>query len=152
MTHRDAVLRGIAQEQQVTIEYARTHNEHDGVWLPRKRIIRLRPNMHARLHRSVLAHELAHAVYGDIPSPFGPVHMRQEHRAEAWAAAQLIDLSSYRQAETVCEGHAGAMAVELGVMRSIVSAYQSLLERVGETVYVDPHMGAGQWSARVDVG
>lgn len=100
----------------------------------------------------MLAHELGHAEHGDLPTPFGPVHSRQEPRADIWAALTLIDLDDYRAAEDACEGHAGAMALELGVMRSTVETYREVLLRAREHGYVAPRMGAGQWNARVDIG
>lgn len=151
MSDRDAALMDVAFRLDVTIEYGRLRHQRDGAWLPERRLIRLRPKMHARQHRSVLAHELAHAELGDVPTPFGPRHLMQERRADAWAALTLIDLDDYRAAETACEGHAGHMAVELGVMRSIVDAYRTLLLRTEGHTYVAPRMGAGQWIARTDV-
>lgn len=151
MSHRDAQLLDLAAALGVEIEYGRLRHPRDGAWLPDRRMIRLRPRMHARHHRSVLAHELAHAELGDLPSPFGPVHNRQERRANEWAALRLIDLDDYRAAEVACDGHAGAMAVELGVMHFIVAAYRALLLRVEDHTYLVPRMGAGQWDAKVDV-
>jgi hypothetical protein len=34
-------------------------------------------------------------------------------------------------------------------MRSIIVAFQSVLERVGDTTYVQPRMGAGNWAHRI---
>ncbi|QLD12957.1 hypothetical protein [Microbacterium oleivorans] len=48
-------------------------------------------------------------------------------------------------------GHPGAIAVDLGVMRSIVVAFQSVLARLGDTVYVQPKMGADMWTHREDI-
>lgn len=107
--------------------------------------------MHARLHRSVLAHELAHAAFDDVPTRFGPVHSRQERRAEEWAALRLITVADYRHAEELHAGHVGAIAIELGVMMTIVHAFRSLLERHGDSVYVGGRIGAGQWTRRVQV-
>ena len=97
----------------------------------------------------VLAHELAHAAFADVPSRFGPVNLKQERRAEEWAALRLIKLDDYRHAEAIHNGHAGAMAIELGVMRTIVEAYRGLLSRLGDAIYLRPGLGAGQWEERV---
>lgn len=148
----DAQLLAHADALGVTIEYADLPADRDGEYLHRKHLIRLRPGLHARHKRSVLAHELAHAVFRDSPSRFGPVAAKQERRAEEWAALQLIDLNDYRHVEVIHNGHAGAMALDLGVMTSIVKAYQGLLLRLGPTTYVAPRMGAGQWAHRVEVG
>lgn len=152
MTPIDAYLLEIADALGVRIEYTDDLPEdRDGDYTHETRVIRLRAGMHARHHRSVLAHELAHAVFADVPSMFGPVNAKQERRADEWAALRLIRLEDYRLAEIVCQGHPGAMAVELGVMRSIVLAFQRLIDRIGDTTYFEPRMGSGQWAHREEV-
>ena len=79
---------------------------------------------------------------------FGPVNRKQERRADEWAALRLVDHESYTRGESIHHGHAGAIAHELGVVRSIIDAYQRILLRVGDTVYVKPREGAGQWLHR----
>ena len=125
-----------------------THLDRDGACDHDSRTIRLQRGMAYRLKRSVLAHELAHAVFGDVPTMFGPVNAKQERRADEWAALRLIHLDDYKHAEQVHGGHAPAMAHELGVITSIVEAYQGLLARLGDTVYLKPRMGVGQWEHR----
>lgn len=147
-TPADRLLLDYAANIGVTIEYTRLPADRDGVYDHDARRIRLRRGMSARHHRSVLAHELGHAAFGDMPTRFGPVHAKQERRAEEWAALRLIDLDDYRHLEAVHAGHPGAIAVDLDVMRSTVIAFQGLLERLGDTVYVQPRMGAGQWAHR----
>jgi hypothetical protein len=148
MTPHDQHLSDLAEQAGITIEYAQLRAGRDGEYLHAQRLIRLRLGMSARLHRSVLAHELGHAAFGDVPSKFGPVHAKQERRAEEWAALRLINLEDYRHVESVHAGHLGAMALELGVMRSIVEAFSNVLLRVGDAVYVQPKMGAGMWAHR----
>lgn len=135
----------------VTVRYADLPDDRDGEYIHRSRVIRLRRGMTARLHRSVLAHECAHAVFEDAPSMFGPVTAKQERRADEWAALRLISPEEYRHAEALCHGHIGAMAVELNVIVDLVEAYQRILTRIGDTVYVDAKMGAGQWEHRTEV-
>lgn len=147
----DRLLIDFAETIGVTIEYVRMPAERDGIYDHDARRIRLRRGMSARHHRSVLAHELGHAAFGDTPTRFGPVHAKQERRAEEWAALRLIDVDAYRHLEAIHGGHAGAIAVDLDVMRSTVLAFQGLLARLGDTVYVRPRMGAGMWAHREDV-
>lgn len=135
----------------VRIDYVHMPADRDGEYIHAKRLIRLRAGMATRLHRSVLAHECAHAVFGDEPSMFGPVNAKQERRADEWAALRLIRREDYKTAEAIHHGHAGAIAHDLGVVRSIVEAYQRVLLRIGDTVYVKPKMGAGMWQHREDV-
>lgn len=152
----DAALREHAHATGVRVEYAALRPGRDGEYAHTNRSIHLRPGMHARLHRSVLAHELGHAILGHTAARSAIVHAKQERLAEEWAALHLITPTDYRHAERTCEGHPGAMALELGVMRSTVVTYRSLLQRIrrDETtcaVYIDARMGAGMWAHREDV-
>ncbi|MCC4906925.1 ImmA/IrrE family metallo-endopeptidase [Microbacterium sp. cx-59] len=147
----DEYLEDLAAQAGIRIEYAHLRHSRDGESYTDRKLIRLRPGMAARLHRCVLAHELAHHAFGDVPSHFGPVHSKQERRADEWAALRLISPADYRHVEELHSGHLGAMALELGVMRSIVEAFQAVLLRLGDTVYVRPKMGAGNWAHREDV-
>lgn len=135
----------------VSVEYAQPAHGRDGEYFHDRKLIRLRPKMSERLHRSVLAHETAHAVFGDVPTLFGPVNAKQERRADEWAAMRLIDLRQYQRAEHLHDGHAGAIAQELGVVRSIAEAYARVLLRIGDFTYVDAKMGAGQYVHREQV-
>lgn len=148
MTPIDQRLIDFADMLGVTIEYTELSSDRDGEYEHDTRRIRLRPGMSARHHRSVLAHELAHAVFADVPSRFGPVNAKQERRADEWAALCLIDSDDYQHLEAIHGGHPGAIAVDLGVMRSIVIAYQRLLRRLGDITYTDPKMGRDQWALR----
>lgn len=105
--------------------------DRDGEYEHGSRTIRLRPRMARRLHRSVLAHECGHAVYGDVPVDDRRYAERQEARADEWAARALISVEAYRWAETLHSGHVEAMAVELDVTVGLVRAYQRLLARQG---------------------
>lgn len=151
MTPIDQQLHEFADLLGVTIDYRPLPQDRDGQYVHARRAIHLRPGMHARHHRSVLAHELAHAVFEDVPSKFGPVNAKQERRAEEWAALRLIDLDDYRYLEAAYNGSAPGIALELGVMSSIVHAYQGMLQRLGDTTYVAARMGAGQWRAKIQV-
>lgn len=151
MTPTDARLLAIADALGVTIHIRHLRDDRDGQYLHAKKVIHLRPGMHARHRRSVLAHELGHAVFGDVPSRFGPANAKQERRAEEWAALRLIDHDDYRIIEQTHGVQPSAIALELGVMTSIVIAYQSLLQRIGDTTYIDARMGAGQWTHKVKV-
>lgn len=134
----------------VHIRYADlSHLDRDGDYDHARREIRLQDGMAYRLHRSVLAHELAHAVFGDVRSMFGPVNAKQERRADEWAAMQLISIDDFRHAEHVRGGHTWSMAHDLDVIEDLVIAYRRALERIGDTVYVKPRMGAQQWIDRI---
>lgn len=113
--------------------------------------IRLHPGMSRRVARSVLAHEIAHHVFGDTPTVYGPVRAKQERRANEWAALRLITPDAYAAAEASHHGHLPAMGHELGVTIEIVEAYKRLLARIGDATYVAPRMGAGQFLHRAEV-
>ncbi|WP_417556109.1 ImmA/IrrE family metallo-endopeptidase [Microbacterium sp.] len=113
--------------------------------------IRLTPGSSARTTGSVLAHEIGHAVFQDVYTPHGPARARQEARANEWAARHLITPDAYAAAEERRGIHAASLAFELGVTVELVEAYQRLLQRIGDTVYVAPRMGAGLWDHRVQV-
>lgn len=138
-----------ADALNVSIEWAEL-NGRDGEYRHDLKRIRLQIGMTDRLTRFVLAHELAHAVFGDVPSMFGPENARQERRADEWAALRLINLEAYREAEVLREGHVPAIAHDLGVVVRCVAAFQGLLDRLGDDVYLAGRMGEGQWLARID--
>lgn len=146
------LLYDMAEALGVRVEHADlTHLERDGDYNDRTNTIRLQHGMSRRLHRSVLAHELAHAVFGDVPSKFGPVNAKQERRADEWAALRLIDHHDYRIAEEHCDGNVQLLAQDLDVIDDIVKAYQRVLHRIGDVTYVGAKMGTGMWRHRVEV-
>lgn len=110
------------------VEYAR-FRDRDGEYRHDLKRIRLREGMTPRRTRSILAHELGHAVFEDVPSMFGPVNARQERRADEWAAARLISIDRYREVELIREGHIASMAHDLNVIPRLVEAFQRILER-----------------------
>ncbi|WP_217181878.1 ImmA/IrrE family metallo-endopeptidase [Streptomyces sp. AC495_CC817] len=96
---------------------------------PRSRSIRIAPGMSERTTRSVLAHELAHAVLGHAPSADRALRERQEQRADEWAARLLITPAAYAAAEFARGPHPPSLAFDLGVTVEIVLAFQRLLHR-----------------------
>lgn len=103
-----------------------------------------------RLERSVLAHELAHMIRGDRRTMFGYYDARDERRADEWAAYFLIDIFDYRLSEEKCGANIEAIAQELNVMDYIVEALEQSMYRVGDTIYVNSKMGAGQWARKFE--
>ena len=81
--------------------------------------IRVNPRLSESAQVVAIAHELGHHHHGHVGnSP------RFEVQANAYAAQLLIDPDDYAAAERLCEGHAGAMARELGVTMAIVDAWR----------------------------
>lgn len=112
------------------------------------RCIRLDPGMSERTRRSVLAHELGHAALGHTVTTHAPTRLRQERHADEWAARLMITPAAYAAAEAARGTHGASLAFDLGVTMELVIAYQRLLQRVGDTTYLAPRMGAGQWAHR----
>ncbi len=135
----------------IAVEYTDLPPDRDGEYHHERRVIRLQRGMATRLHRSVLAHECAHAVFADTPSMFGPVNRKQERRADEWAALRLIDVRDYQRAEQIHHGHPEALAVELNVTVDLIDAYQRVLLRLDDAVYVQPREGSGQWTHREEL-
>lgn len=136
---------------EVRVEFDELPEDRDGEYDHAARTIRIQHDLLFRRYVSTLAHETCHAVHGDEPSMFGPVNAKQERRADEWAALRLIALDDYRFQEARHEGHVEAMAIALGVTVDLVEAYQRVLLRVDDTVYVRPRLGAGGYAARVKV-
>lgn len=103
--------------------------ETPGGFDPRSRIIRITPGMSERTTRSVLAHELAHAVLGHLPHADRVARERQELRADEWAAQLLITPAAYASAEAARGPHPPSLAYDLDVTVELVFAFQRLLER-----------------------
>lgn len=139
----------LADELGLTVIEA--YGKHTGGYRPGERVIRLQPGMRRRVARSVLAHEIAHHLLEHRPTEFGPVRYRQERHANEWAAQHLIDHQHYIEVERLRDGHEPSMAHDLDVAPEILSVYRGMLQRLGDRIYFDPHMGAGMWTHRHEV-
>jgi hypothetical protein len=73
-----------------------------------------------------LAHEVAHAVFGDRCST-PPV----ERRADEYGASLIISVRDYRKAERAVGHHSGALADELGVTPKLIEAWRRWWETRG---------------------
>lgn len=120
-------LMTLATELGLTI--VESHGKHLAGYLPEDHIIRLTPNLPRRAARSLMAHEIGHHLHGHTPTPFGPLHARQERAANQWAAKYLIDMRAYAEAEHLRNGHLPSIAFDLDVTNELVTAYQQLLAR-----------------------
>lgn len=144
------LLLDYAASIDVTIEYADlTHLQRVGDYCLQTREVRIQEGMLYRKTRSILAHELGHATNDDEPTVFEHLNRRMELRADAWAAHFLIIETAYRDAALRFGRHTPSIAQELCVLEKLVVAYERTLERVGDMVYVNPRMGAGQWTQRL---
>ncbi|CAB0507709.1 ImmA/IrrE family metallo-endopeptidase [Corynebacterium diphtheriae bv. mitis] len=98
----------------------------NGQYLHHRRLILLRQGLDPWTRKSILAHELGHAYYGD------DIHgdPRLERRADQFAAQILITTSEYKAAEMLYGGNPGAIAYELGVTPHLVRVWQDIYERI----------------------
>ena len=89
----------------------------NGLWVPDIRVIFLRKRMRAIHERSVLAHELGHAILGHRKST-----PKNEVQADRWAARKLIDPDCVRQIAAATDD-IGAWCLELNVSADILDRY-----------------------------
>lgn len=90
------------------------------------RCIWLAPRLSYRVGRATLTHELAHAMAGDIPSPFGLITQRQEVRARRQTAEWLIDPDEYAESAALRECWVGGIALDLDVTSRVVEDWQAI--------------------------
>lgn len=80
----------------------------------------LASGMTARQYRSVLAHELAHALHKDTHEE---CNSALERKRDLQAAEWLIDPEEFRRVVTAYPGHAETIAYHLDVTVDLVHAY-----------------------------
>lgn len=97
--------------------------DRDGQWSSLHQSIWLDPHLTDADARSVLAHELGHAILGHN----GPQPHAREQAAWRWAARLLITDWAYARAETICGPDTAAIADELHVAPIVVRTYQATL-------------------------
>lgn len=101
--------------------------------------ITLASDLCRRQARSVLAHELRHAEYGDTSTDCRLVNVRQEQRADREAAWLMIDIRDLARAMVVHSGHVSAAAVELSVSDELLRVRLDSLHPL-ERGYLSRHM------------
>ena len=120
MTIRAPDLHRLAEQMGVTL---RRHNGGIAGWYNHhRRTISTRRGMGIAMYRSVLAHELGHAHFQDVPVR-GIYTARQEARADLYAAHLLIDPSEFRDACIWHHDHLGAVADDLEVTHHLARVY-----------------------------
>lgn len=99
-----------------------------GYYLHHSRMISLRDDLTERQLRSTLAHEIGHAVRGDIPT--GTIFdQRAERAADNFAANLLITEEAYIESEQRHDGRLDPMAHDLGVTVHLLKTWRRLHER-----------------------
>lgn len=116
-----------ARELALTVETLRLPPRRRGQYLHSERRILIAERLTRLEARCTLAHELGHAVSGDQPALFGPLHARQERRARRTAASWLIDQAEYERAAAMFEGEPRLIANELDVTLEVLEDYVALV-------------------------
>lgn len=127
MTINAAQLHLLAESMGVQL-----HRHTDGPpgWYDHhRRIISTRRGQSIGQYKSVLAHELGHAAYGDTPTGNGHYDQRQERRADEFAARLLISPVEFEAAAAWHQGHLPAIADELEVTQHLLRTWTTLIER-----------------------
>jgi Zn-dependent peptidase ImmA (M78 family) len=110
----------VAHDLGLEVVERRLRHGHRGEYWHREQLILLAPRMSHREARSVLTHELQHAVAGDVPSPWGLITHRQEQLARRATARTLISADEYAAAEDLRGPHLAAIAHELDVTIHVI--------------------------------
>lgn len=114
----------------LTIVERRLRHGNRGEYWHRDRLIGMQRGMTHREARSVLAHEVQHALAGDIPSPWGLITHRQEQRARRATARLLVDADEYAAAEHLRGPHLAAIAHELDVTIHVIRDWLTLRQAI----------------------
>lgn len=105
------------------------HGRGKGYYLHHAKRISLRDDLTERQLRSTLAHELGHAVRGDVPT--GTIFdARAERAADQFAAKLLITEEDYINLEMLHDGALDPIAHELGVTVHLVEVWRRMYERI----------------------
>lgn len=116
-----------AEDLGLTVIEKRLHGTRRGEYWHDQQLVILRTGLSQRAARSTLAHEVAHALAGDKPTMFGPLHRRAEIRASRTAATWLVDADEYVAAEQLHAGHLPAIAYELNVTPKVLEDWIALM-------------------------
>lgn len=101
------------------------HHDGDpkGWYSPSLRTISTKRGMAVWDYKSTLAHELAHAVYGDEKTDHGHFDQRQETRADRFAAKLLINPHQLHDVALWHRNDLHALAIDLEVTPTLLEIY-----------------------------
>ncbi|HEY8590682.1 MAG TPA: ImmA/IrrE family metallo-endopeptidase [Naasia sp.] len=111
-----------AERLGIDVVYGRLRTAN-GLWVPDRRTIILKPGMRALLERTVLAHEMGHVCLGHRDDR--PKHERQ---ADHFAARHLID-PVHLEEVALFSSDPGQWCVELDVTPHILDVYLREIRR-----------------------
>ena len=99
-----------------------------GFYNHKARTISTRRGLSVAAYRCTLAHELAHAHYGDQSTGNGHYDQKQEARADRYAARLLIDPRTFDTAYRWCQGNLQELADELEITQHLLRVYLSTID------------------------
>lgn len=112
------LLFAYAADLGLDVEWVDLGDVRRGEYADDERIIRLHHGLTHAQATATLAHEVAHAVFGDRCST-----PAIERRAWHYGARLVISDRDYARAEWIVGSHPLALAAELGVTRRLVEAW-----------------------------
>lgn len=113
----------------LTVAEANLPHGHMGEYWHDHQMILLTVGMTYRERRSVLAHEVQHAIAGDMSTVFGPLHRTQELRARKATARALIDPSEFADSAALRDWHIPSIAHDLDVTPDVVEDWVAINPR-----------------------
>lgn len=114
--------------EKIGVRLAKHDNGPKGFYVDGTRTVSTRRGLSIQAYRSTLAHELGHATYRDTPTGNGHYDLRQEQRADQWAAQALISPEAFEDAYRWHAGHMPAIADELEVTHHILAVWRNNYE------------------------
>ncbi|PKF67787.1 ImmA/IrrE family metallo-endopeptidase [Corynebacterium mastitidis] len=94
-----------------------------------RRVISTQRGLPIAEYRSTLAHELAHAHYGDTLTGNQVMDTRMEHRADRWAARLLLDRAEVEATLRWHDHHRAPAAHDLEVTEHLLDVWLELHAR-----------------------
>lgn len=108
-----------AADLELLVEWADLGDRRRGEYRDDERLIVLNHRLTRAQATACLAHEVAHAVFGDRCST-----PAVERRADEYGASLIINVRDYQRAERLVGEHPGALADELEVTPRLVHAWR----------------------------
>lgn len=139
----------LARAATYGLEVHGSHLPHPkvGAYIPQLNRIYFDLSLTMPWRRSVIAHEIGHAHYGHLCDS-----RVNERQADAFAARLLVNPEWYAELERI-HHDAEWIADEMNVAPYVILDFRRYcIKRLGESTYVDPKMGVGQWEYRAAVG
>lgn len=125
------LLHDLARSMGVTVVERYLPGHQRGRYVHARRSIVLNARMNHRQKNATFSHELGHANYEHEHDTAANaiIAVRQERRADEFAAKLLINSYDYEVTERMYGPHVPTLAVQLGVTVPMIYAWQSMQRR-----------------------